>query len=257
MGTLIARLLGIVALGALLTACSAAGNSVSGAVPQVGAQVDYSPPLIPIVVSINTFGEISVQPRAGIDVPIPRWLGDLEVNAIAQVEAADYFGVENVLTVRVDGEDHFYDLDGGQFSVEFESGYYEKVALNTDGRGNILLEVDRTSTGSNPASGSEKSGGSSSGCSDALAPRLTVGTTGQVTTYNNDLAVWIRSSASSSGAKISKMEAGESFTVLSGPICDEAKQWWFWEVQSAVTGHRGWSAEGDASMGSMGYFLEP
>jgi uncharacterized protein YraI len=75
------------------------------------------------------------------------------------------------------------------------------------------------------------------GCPQYLTPYMIPGYTGIVTpgAPNN-----LRSQASLNGAVIASMAAGETFSVLSGPLCVAGINWW----QVNYRGTVGWTAEG-------------
>jgi hypothetical protein len=83
-------------------------------------------------------------------------------------------------------------------------------------------------------------------CPGAPPPRLVVGAQARVilSTSPNNLR-----DAPVTGAVLAQIPAGGAFTVLAGPTCANAMNWW----QVNYNGTVGWTAEGDAS----GYWLEP
>lgn len=101
-------------------------------------QGSYQPPIIPLKVSADTNGKISFDIEEEIDYPTP--LGTFSVGVVFNPD--DYFHTGNTLTVRLDCKDYFYDLSEKDFSIEFESGYYEKIGLTMRGD-NVLLELRR------------------------------------------------------------------------------------------------------------------
>src|SRR3990172_7305291 len=115
-----------------------------GACSNVAGEVGFQPYAIPIKVSVNSWGEISFSVDTNIDLPTP--LGVASVGVV--VDPARHFSVQNILTVRLNGEEHFYDLHGRDFKIEFESGYYKQIILEKRG-GDLFLElsqVDRPPT---------------------------------------------------------------------------------------------------------------
>jgi hypothetical protein len=98
----------------------------------------YQPPAIPLYVSIDTDGKISITIRQRIEVPTP--LGTFSAGLV--VDPAEYFAVDNTLTVRYDGEDRIFDLHGQDFDVQFSAGNYEQICLLKTGS-NVLLELQR------------------------------------------------------------------------------------------------------------------
>jgi hypothetical protein len=84
-------------------------------------------------------------------------------------------------------------------------------------------------------------------CAGALAPRLSPGMTGRVTTWPY-LPNRLRSGPSYGNSVIGHVPAGATFSVLSGPTCGGGTHWY----QVSYRGVVGWTAEGGTS-----YYLEP
>ena len=82
--------------------------------------------VIPLTISVNTRGEIDLSVGGETNL-IPTFLGNFGVGVV--INPADKFNVDNTLTVRLNGQDYFYDLHGQDFDVSFESGYYKKINL--------------------------------------------------------------------------------------------------------------------------------
>ncbi|MBK8783039.1 MAG: hypothetical protein IPO22_14815 [Anaerolineales bacterium] len=102
-------------------------------------QVSYQQPVVPLVISIDTNGEISLEVEGEVSLPTP--LGTFSAGVV--LDPVEKFNAQNVLTIRVDDRsDYFYDLNGNDFDVRFDSGYYEKVHIQKIGM-NIILEVKR------------------------------------------------------------------------------------------------------------------
>jgi hypothetical protein len=98
-------------------------------------------------ITADSNGDISFDLETEFEYPTP--LGTFSVGVV--VNPSEYFNKSNTLTVRIDCEESFYDLHGKDFSIDFESGYYEKINLTKQGN-NILLELRHP--GENVASGS-------------------------------------------------------------------------------------------------------
>jgi len=87
-------------------------------------------------------------------------------------------------------------------------------------------------------------------CPGAPVPRLTPGSTGRIT-LDPPLASRVRSLPSTSGEVVGQLQPGETFTVLSGPVCDTANRWRWWLVSNERI--EGWVAEGPEGE----YWMEP
>jgi hypothetical protein len=81
---------------------------------------------------------------------------------------------------------------------------------------------------------------------DVPAPRLVVGTFGQVASSTPSR---MRAAPSTSGAEVIQIDGFAQFVVLGGPVCGDGYNWWLVEH----VGFTGWIAEGTGS----DYFVEP
>ena len=104
----------------------------------VTGEVYYRPYATPLTITVNSRGEISLSISSEITLPTP--LGTFGIGVV--INPNEKFNVENTLTIRMNGQDSFYDLHGQDFSISFESGYYKKIKLQKNGL-NILLELER------------------------------------------------------------------------------------------------------------------
>lgn len=119
----------------ILIICSSIIISCKGC----GGFLSFKPTGIPLKVSVNTEGEISLSVEGEVEIPTP--LGVLEIGLTGN--PAEYFGVENTLTVRLNGQEHIYDLHGYDFDLQFEPGYYKKVNVSKNGS-NLVLELTQS-----------------------------------------------------------------------------------------------------------------
>jgi WD40 repeat protein len=83
-------------------------------------------------------------------------------------------------------------------------------------------------------------------CTGALPSRLTVGSGGRVM---DGVGGNVRDQSAAGGARLSQLDSGSLFTVLSGPVCADGFAWWQVESDNLT----GWIAEGTAEE----YWLEP
>lgn len=80
-------------------------------------------------------------------------------------------------------------------------------------------------------------------CPGAPAPRMVPGEGGRIT-LSPPLPSRVRSSPERlSNNQIGQLQPGESFEVVSGPVCDEANHWRWWLVENRKV--EGWVAEGE------------
>ena len=91
----------------------------------IAAQIGYTPPLVPLHITVDSRGRVEMSVEGS--VTIPTFLGEFDVGVVLDPTAE--FNVPNVLVIRINGKDYFYDLHGGNFQVTFSSGYYEEIAM--------------------------------------------------------------------------------------------------------------------------------
>lgn len=139
----------------LVTSCSDKPSNVDLPKPEIG----FTPIGVPLRISINTSGSISVSYTGVLKTPIGDFdisTGSLTVNSIQE-----QFPKQRVLIVRVDNKVSCYDLeDGKEFIVDVESDdqLYKRVRLDKQTNGDIILEIESVSSVSNqerPASSTD------------------------------------------------------------------------------------------------------
>lgn len=94
-----------------------------------------------------------------------------------------------------------------------------------------------------------ETGGGELTCPGSPPSRLALGMTARVTP--NNVANRLRAEPITTAEQIGRIEPGASFVIAAGPVCDEANQLLWWQVN--YEGTVGWTAEG---MG-QDYFIEP
>ena len=82
------------------------------------------------------------------ELEIPTLLGTVSVGVI--IDPLRYFEVDNILTVRLNNEDHYYDLHGEDFEIEFESGYYDEISFSNN-NGNPVLVLRKKEQNAKPS----------------------------------------------------------------------------------------------------------
>ncbi len=105
--------------------------------------IAYQPPLIPIRVSVDINGNVDISTGYSVMTPIGTFTAGLYINP------SEYFKLPATLTIRLNGEDKIYRLDGKDFDIQLESAYYERIKLEKKGE-NILLELRRVQSFSQP-----------------------------------------------------------------------------------------------------------
>lgn len=107
-------------------------------------QITYQPLGLPIEIAVDSRGEISFSTEGITDIPTP--IGTFGVGVVT--DPTVYFDKSNrniytTLTVRKNGTDTFYDLNGMDVnSINFEPGYYQALSLSWRGE-DLLLEIVR------------------------------------------------------------------------------------------------------------------
>ena len=102
----------------------------------IKGEVQIDTYVLPLTVSVNTDGEIRFEVQSGIKIPTPIGV----VTAGVVVDATSHYAVPNTLTVRMDGEDYFFNLHGQDFRLDFQSGYYEEISFRKNGL-DLILEI--------------------------------------------------------------------------------------------------------------------
>jgi serine/threonine protein kinase len=93
-------------------------------------------------------------------------------------------------------------------------------------------------------------------CPGAPPPRLIPGQTGRIT-LDPPLPNRVRAQPSTADKNIvGQLQSGETFEVISGPVCDMTSHYRFWMVKGQTV--EGWSAEGQLKPdGTAEYWMEP
>ena len=207
----------------LFTACG--GDSL-------GAEIGYQPPVLPLRVSVNTWGEIEISASSGIITPI----GIFDVGIIAS--PTRYFdGVENTLTIRIDDQECVYDLNGGDFSFDLQGNSYQLVHLRTENK-SIFVELQGdTYTGCKQRSAvaakrSAASSGNNIYCEGASPSYLVVGSRAVVSV--NQASVHQSPSELAPLVRNKYLKRDRIVTVIDGPVCGKGNpgQVLFWKVLS-------------------------
>lgn len=101
----------------------------------------YQPVGLPIIISIDSFGDVSVSWEGGLQTPIGRF----SIGTTQPISSVDeiYKEKSGVLVVNANGMASIYDLKGNEnISIKLESGYYEQVVLRKEGS-NWYFEAEK------------------------------------------------------------------------------------------------------------------
>lgn len=216
----------------------------------------YSPPGIPIRISLNSNGEINLGVSDSVTTPY----GTFDLGYGGSVYSLRDQYTARLLIVRVDDQATVYELEEGkEFHVEFDDDnrLYRRVALNYESDGDIVLELESVQI-SNSESGadvvenvsSQSDSSAPESCPNAPPQRVEVGGEAYVCTQNDRLIV--REKPSQSAAEITRIYPGTTMTIVKGPTC--ANNWSWWRIKTS-DGIVGWAAEGGDNIDP--YFICP
>lgn len=196
----------------LLVACS-----------NVALEGGFQPSGIPLKISINSWGEINLTVEQEVKIPTP--LGTASIGVI--VDPAGRYNVESTLTIRVNDEDHFYDLHGEDFNIVFEAGYYKQISLTKRGA-DLLLVAESSNSVAQDSSGSSPNRENSSIWADSFCPgaldsQLQIGDRAEVIIYQ----LSARSAPGLSAPREHLLADGRFVEILGGPRCADSA-WWWW-----------------------------
>lgn len=195
----------------------------------------YEPPLIPVTLSINSLGEVTLEPRNKLSLITP--LGVFKIGA--HLETYPFVQTtQNILVIRIDDQECAYDLHGQQIKLDLEGDNYQIVALSTEGD-NIYIELKgdhhtgctqdwSTVAVSNSAQGT----GHEVGCPGASPSALSVGAAAYISVLQ--ASVLKEPSEFASFAKYKYLDGGDAVTIIDGPICGPGNPGHvlFWKVRS-------------------------
>jgi hypothetical protein len=98
----------------------------------------FKPIGTPIKITVDSNGQVGFELEKEIEYPTA--IGTFSAGVV--LDPVAYYQKESTLTVRIDCMDQFYDLNGRDFSLDFESGYYEQIKLEKRGK-DLFLVVNR------------------------------------------------------------------------------------------------------------------
>ncbi|HML23627.1 MAG TPA: SH3 domain-containing protein [Aggregatilinea sp.] len=177
-----------------------------------GAKVRVKYEVLFVTVTIDTSGQVSVSASTPKFVtPIGSFSAGLVVDPNA------YFKKDDLLIVRFNGVEKFYDLHGNDVSVSFESDYYKGITIETS-NGNVLVDI-WTPSYVPPASGGSFDTGS------VLSGELVPGSHARVHTTDGD-SLRLRIKPSASANVVVGLPNGVVVTIVDGPKTADGYTWW-------------------------------
>ena len=229
-------------------------------------EIGYRPPLIPIRVSIDQQGRLTLSSSYAVSTPI----GTFDVSAGHSVAAIRRSVEYPVLIIRVDGVMTVYELSPGHaFDVEFfgDERHYKKVRLQRFPDGDMVLELEsvpivvnvpptavpttRPRTPNTGSSGTVQRPANpvySDWCPGAFETRLAIGARAKVVAVPR-LVVREGPNTRSQPVHGHSLSNGRTITILEGPVCDGGMLWWKAEsgIITLTNGQQhnivGWMAE--------------
>ncbi|QPC84266.1 hypothetical protein G4Y79_07795 [Phototrophicus methaneseepsis] len=223
-------LLGALLSITLLVACS----------PSSGAFVEYS--LGVLSITIDSYGQINFAVSG--EFTLPFLVGTFRVGVYQNV--AQELGLLNTLTIRINGEDHIYDLNGQDLDIKFHSGYYKEISIQSDGR-NLLLIVEPLNSGPITTDNSNVNANlspslSGFSCPGAYGPHFYIGDRFYVPPGDGSTSVWEEPNNVPRVGYIPEHGGG---IITGGPVCKRGQEGLLvtWMV-STDNGLEGWVAEG-------------
>ena len=97
--------------------------------------VKWSPPIVPVDISVNTSGEIEVSPRGGVAIPLGPF-GSLELGLGYSFRESYRY-----LTIRVDGKAQKYAIEGKELVVNVEG--ISGARVTTSSSGDVTVDLRR------------------------------------------------------------------------------------------------------------------
>ena len=201
-------------------------------------ELTYKAPVIPIEISVNTWGEIDIKTTSGISVPTP--VGVFGANLVTDSQHVMQ-SFDNVLIIRIDDRECVYDMHGHSIKFEGVEGQFQIVSVETDGDGDvtIVLKGDHytgcTQEWTNVSvAGAAGASGHEAGCSGASPSYLNVGDAAYISVFQ--ASVLKEPSEFASFAKYKYLDGGRTVTIIDGPVCGPGNPGHvlFWKVRSEV-----------------------
>lgn len=216
------------------TACSLLKQASENA----AVEFTYDPPIIPLQLSVNSWGEVTIETTAGVSLPTPIGVFSAELMTDSQhfMQSAD-----NVLIIRIDDQECIYDMHGQSLQFTGVEGEFEIVAVETDEDGNVTIKLQgdhytgctqewTTVAVANTAGAS----GHEEGCPGASPSYLEVGDAAYISVFQ--AAVLKEPSEFASFARYKYLDGGRTVTIIDGPVCGPGNPGHvlFWKVHSEL-----------------------
>ena len=248
-----------------LTIATTACSLLRRASEEASVEFTYDPPVLPLQISVNTWGEVTIETTADVSLPTP-----IGVFSAALITDSNHFmqSADTVLIIRIDDQQCVYDLHGHSMKFDGLEGEYEIVAVETDEDGNVTIELKGDHyTGCTQewttvaVANTVGASGHEAGCPGASASYLEVGDAAYISVFQ--AAVLKEPSEFASFTKYKYLDGGRTVTIIDGPVCGPGNPGHvlFWKVHSerihfadGTSGEvEGWVAEESGDI----YLLRP
>ena len=234
----------------------------------VAIQGSYKPPIVPLAVSINSWGEVTIETTPNVTLPTP--IGVFSAGLVMESQPIVQ-EAENLLVIKIDDQQCVYDLHGSTIEINLNDGDFQTLSLYTDQSNNVHIELkgDRytgcmqqwTTVSAMNLSPTSGASGYEADCPGASPSFLRVGASAYVSVFQ--AAVLKEPSEFASFAKYRYLDGGRMVRIIDGPVCGPGNPGHvlFWKVQSEVIQFRdgtsgiveGWIAEESGDV----YLLRP
>ena len=225
----------------------------------------YNPPVIPIQISVNTWGEINIETAPGVSLPTP--VGVFGANVVTD-SSHIMQSFDSVLVIRIDDQECVYNMHGHSIEFTGVEGQFQIVSVETDGDGDVTIVLKGahytgctqqwTNVSAPNVAGAS---GHQAGCAGASPSYLNVGDAAYISIFQ--ASVLKEPSEFASFARHKYLDGGRTVTIIDGPVCGPGNPGHvlFWKVRSEVIRFRdgtsdaveGWVAEESGDM----YLLRP
>lgn len=205
---------------------------------KAAVELSYDPAILPIRISVDTWGEISIETTAGISLPTP--IGVFSANLVTDSQHLMQ-SVDNVLIIRIDDQECVYDIHGSALKFEGVQGQFQIVSVETDQDGNVTIELKGDHyTGCTQewttvaVASAGQASGNEVGCPGASPSYLSVGQAAYISVFQ--ASVLKEPSEFASFAKYKYLDGGNTVTIIDGPVCGPGNPGHvlFWKVRSDV-----------------------
>lgn len=132
-----------------LPACtSSAATEPDGGSPSIEVnpkiELSYKPTGLPIHIIVDSNGNIEVTSDPFVTVPIP-FLGTVSAGIALEPNTNTNNTENGLLTIRLNGQDHLYDIGKEDVNILFEEGYFSQTRVITRGQ-DVLIVLERSVT---------------------------------------------------------------------------------------------------------------